>query len=226
MESNALIVLNTNDALVQNSRDSFLDACRRWNCDYVEVKENLTIYEPIVSKFKYFERYPYERIFALDSDLIIWKNAPNPFELFPPGKFYATRNQQPQLPTVYHDINPRMYIENTEWILRKKTLLKDIPVEYLSKNFFNAGVWLADREDEEVFALGYYYWVGVGYKDWCDMVPLNMALHMLREGFYETMPDGWNYCFPENIRKMNAYIYHLAGWNGKYELLRTVRWDE
>lgn len=81
----ALATLNVGGkSLHPKSRESFLDACRRWGCEFVEFTEPLFDCHHFWQKaFAPLRLAEFDRVLQLDADMLIRWNAPNPFDIVP-----------------------------------------------------------------------------------------------------------------------------------------------
>ncbi len=208
-----------------NTRASFQDACSRWGCDYVEINDKGNFrYHPPILKLKAFDLCPHSRIFVVDADAIIRSDAPNPFENMDQNYLWAVKNQQLHHPSFYQHANVILAKQQIEEILKHKPIKYNFDVDEVSRDFFNSGVVMLNRElHEPILALAYWLLLRVPGINWWDQIPLNIAAYTLLGGYHELGIE-WNYMFPTNRVKMNAYIYHFAGDNCRYEILKTLDW--
>lgn len=81
----AIATLNVGGkSLHQKSRASFVDACRRWGCQFVEFTEPLAPVHHFWQKaFAPLSLKGFDRVLQLDADMLIRWNAPSPFDLVP-----------------------------------------------------------------------------------------------------------------------------------------------
>ncbi len=209
--------------MCQNTRDSFKDACKRWDCDYLEYTEK-TPYHPALMKLKAFELYPdYERLFIIDSDCIIRSDTPSPFN-FDKDIFGAVQNQQARHPGAYKTANVQGAKQGIELVKKYKNLVSDIDIEWLSNYFFNSGVLLVNRDrHESVLDFAFGLCDNVPGLMWWDQIPLNVSMYLLL-GNYTNLGEEWNYQFPYYLDRMAAYVYHFAGLPTRYEDLKHVNW--
>lgn len=222
--TNALVTLNIGGCLCRNSRDSFKDACRRWDCDYLEITEARPGVHPHAMKLLSFDITGAERIFYVDADTVIRGDTPSPFQSFPENVFLAMNNQQSHM-------DPGSLRACSDTILRDFRAICDVygeaPVN--AEIFFNSGVWMATRLlHEAVLARAYEISIGMyGKTDWRDQSALNYALSSMRTTVLEGMPD-WNYQSPPDTGPkgyMTAFVYHYAGDpEGRSKLLPVVNW--
>jgi len=220
---NALFVVNHNNVLAENSRESFKAASKRWDCAYVECTGHSSKYSPRIVKLKAFDICPYERIMVLDADTIIREDTPNIFELTDPNMFYAVKNNQESATEETTTNNSRIAKINIERILEKKIVKTPVNVRFISENFFNSGLFVIHRDHEEVLALAFYLFLNVHQDYWRDMIPLNLAVFSVL-GKYRGLEPTFNRQFPVDSNKMTDYIYHPAGQDDKYKLLEKVNW--
>jgi len=96
--SNYLVTLNIGNYLCDNSRESMLAACSRWNCSFHEITENLigdqdVCFNKYVGIKKLIETSAVDSVFYCDADVLIRSDTPNPFALFTDEtKVYAVRD--------------------------------------------------------------------------------------------------------------------------------------
>lgn len=102
--SNYLVTLNTNKALCLNSRASHEHAARRWGCEYLVLPApwgELHNCGAFGAKLE-MDRLPVpggslageSRVCWVDADTVVRSDAPNPFDLVPPGSFGGVPNDQ------------------------------------------------------------------------------------------------------------------------------------
>lgn len=221
--SEALLVLNIGDFLADNSRRSYKAACKRWECDYVEITEGLPPYHSACLKLKAFELCAHDRVFVLDADTVIRSDAPNLFDITDPEHFYAVKNQQPHYLPGYQLPNIQIADRDIR-VVAEAHGLTTLDIETLSREFFNSGVCVASREyHEEVYAKAFEYFASLPNLQWWDQIPLNIAVETMLGG-YQRLGVEWNYQFSKNFSRMTQYIYHFAGDPGRYETLKYVNW--
>lgn len=216
-----LLVINTNNMLSENSRQSFKDACRRWGCDYTEITQSDLPYHHATLKLRAFDLCAHERVFVIDSDTIIRGDTPNLFEMANPERFYAVKNQQAHFPAPYVIPNVQIAERDIRKVIEANGLSVDIP--FLSNNFFNSGVFIVSREyHKHILDQAYDYFISTPGMQWWDQIPLNVAVNI--NGGYEELPPTFNYQFPNRHGFMSNYIYHFAGDPTRYEILKTINW--
>jgi len=222
MKSNAMLVINTNKVMSENTRLSMKDACNRWDCDFVEITEHISPRHHASLKLKAFDFCPHNRILVIDSDTCISRNAPNLFALTTVGSFYAVKNQQPHYPTAYNQ-NVGIAEVDIRKILGAGKINTTLDITHVSQNFFNSGVVVVSRNHEEVLSLAYYLFVSVPMLQWWDQIPLNIAAFTILGG-YNDLGSSWNYQFPQNKSIVMQNIYHFAGDPSRYDILKTIKW--
>ena len=223
---NGILVINTNNSLSQNSRDSISDAARRWGADYTEVTNYPYKYHPASLKLKAFDICSsYDRILVLDSDTIIRSDAPNIFEVASsPEIYYAIKNTQPSDPPVYQEAGKIISRKEINSIVSVgKILPPELDLDKVVKSLFNSGVTVITRPlHEPILAYAFYLFCGSPL-NWWDQVPINLAVFSILGG-YEDLGQRWNRQFPVHTKHMDAYIYHYAGNPERYEILKHVNW--
>ena len=220
-----LLVVNTNLVMSDNTRESLQDAAGRWNCDYIEIREKGDFnYHGAAMKLKAFHMCNHDRIFVIDSDTVIRKDTPSPFDLVSPENFGAVKNFQPHHPAIYTVSNVGIAIRDLTKLVKNNNIEGQVDINYLAHNFFNSGVVVLTREKhEEVLDYAWELFVNAKCMQWWDQLPLNVAV-VIKLGEYQDLGIGWNYMFPQSFHKMNAYIYHFAGNPSRYDILKVVNW--
>lgn len=216
-----------NPRLCQNSRDSIMNACERWGCDFIEIGHHNTklTLAPAAEKTKLFSEIDAEHVLVLDSDIIIKGDAPNPFEIFPLDCMTVVHNATTRWPE-YSQIKQ---IEREEWA---KITEKFGPAPYIAEDYFNSGMMMVNKElHTEVFKMAMEMHIeccrinwGLG---WVDQSLFNYATKKL--GIKMNMTDEtWNYVHPEQLgldtSPMKKYIYHFAGTPNRNEAMPRVPW--
>lgn len=219
--SETLLVINTNKVMSEPTRESFKDACRRWQCDYVEVTESSAPYHHAALKLSAFDLVDHDRILVVDSDMIIRSDMPNIFELTEPTKFYAVKNQQAHFPPAYR-INTLLVREEIARIISNGKQAPIFDANFIAENFFNSGFCVISREyHKEIYDLAKYLFEG-SHVQWWDQIPLNIAVSA--HGGYEELPPNFNYQFPPAQGPMQHYVYHFAGDPTRYDTLKKINW--
>jgi len=219
----ALFVVNYYNFMCDNVRDSFQDAAQRWDCDYIEMTEEIfqVAYHPGAVKLSAFDLCESDRIFVIDADAIIRINCPSPFEVFDDKSFVAVKNQQPHFPGMYLYANPRIMQMELNRIYEKFPKI-DFDVE----SFINTGVCLINRTlHKDILEHALEIFKVTPQLQWYDQAPLNYAL--VRANAKITLADYiWNFQFPHpnNLNYFKAYIYHYAGLPDRYDNLPRMDW--
>ena len=230
MSDKALLTINVSDPLritqggflSENSRQSFKDACRRWDCDYVEYT-TVGGHHPAFFKLKAFDLCPHDRIMVLDADTIVRDDTPSPFDMTDPEYFHASQNEQEHQAPHVRRIHQQMALESLKSILTTKPIESLVDADYIKENFFNSGMLIISREyHQPVMSLAWYLNEYVT-SNWLDQLPLNLAVFAFLGGYVDMGP-AWNYQIPQDYKNMNAYIYHFSGDPRRYDLLNTVNW--
>jgi len=227
----ALLTINYSDPLritqggflAENSRESFQDACRRWDCDYIEYTGPCFAGHPAFLKLHAFSLCPHERIMVLDADTIVRDDTPSPFDMTSPEYFHASQNAQAHHAPHVTEIHKKMAEESIRNILTVKPIESLIDADYIRDNFFNSGMLIISREyHEPVLSLAVYLSEFVS-AHWIDQIPLNIAVFAYLHGYVD-MGVAWNRQISSNFDHMTDYIYHFSGDPRRYDLLNRVNW--
>ena len=209
-----LATLNINNVLCPNSRNSFIAAAQRWNCEYYEVITNQRpdCY-PSYNKFNILSDAVFDRVFFVDSDTVICSNAPNPF-CISDAPFCAVKDIHmesigtPTFEKELHDFILPSYN-------RIKTDIGDSLGDSYLYNFFNSGVMLFTPSivspvikrnlhllpQNELKTIGHY-----------EQAILNYIIQ--KEMPITYFPRKWNTIRPDVTKPMTGFIYHFTGIPG------------
>lgn len=228
----ALLTINHNDALCENSRASMLHAAHRWDADFFEVTPtrphdwNFPI-APNALKCAVFERTEYDEVLILDADVLVAASCPNPFTEFTGPELIAVANGGPR----FGDL---AQVKSAEAYEVKRLQERDprfAGVAYDPKKYFNTGMMLARRAvHAEMFKLA----LEVCHTDhglgWCDQTPINLAALLLQVPV-RLADERWNYIHgatlgPEwqNRWRQQVHILHFAGEPGRELLIPQISW--
>jgi hypothetical protein len=220
----AFFVVNYNNHIVPNSRDSFKDAAQRWGAEYVEVTEdylNPLPYPPQYVKLTAFDICDADRIFCLDADTIVWAGCPSPFDYASEVCFFAALNKQRQMGAY---IDHGRVIEQHEF-----QRIYDAGFDKIDFNFelfINSGMWAGSKKHHaNVLARALEIGLKAGNLHWWDQAALNYALGEHRTSLQ--IPNStWNYCLPSfgQWQKMERYIYHFAGMPDRLKIMPQIDW--
>lgn len=234
---NAIFVLNINDKMFQNSRDSIKEACYRWGCNYFELNDNLVgdqdvCFNKIVGIKKYWIESNVDGILYLDSDILIRNDAPNPFELFSDStKVYAVKDCFNGWSDEETLSNYRIDVSDA-WLREVHNILKyDVDIDEIVTScpswFFNAGVFLLRPENvmEEIDIF-------------IDNIPKNRVAGRIEQAMWnyilhvknrvELIDYTWN-SLNRDVSDgiMHSYIYHFTGfnWQPLKKALPIYKWN-
>lgn len=218
----ALLTVNVNGHLTENSRASMLAAAERWNCQFVEVTEpaipDSLQCPPQFYKLRSWDFTDADDIFLVDADTIIRIDTPSPFDDLP-DVFCACINKQSHLGM---HLTAAKIIEKEEF--RRIYQAGFDQVDFAFDKFINSGVWKANREKhKDVFDYAYEVGLTTGTLGWWDQAALNYSLACRQTKIYLANIT-WNYCMPSLWGKMSHYIYHFAGMPERLNILPQVNW--
>lgn len=234
MGDKALFVINFNGVLCDNSRKSMIDACRRWDCDYIEITEQncpisldvfpehcfpfyLKHHKPSYLKHRVFDLCSSDRIFVIDADTIIRSDCPSPFAKFPEDAFVAVTNTPPG----FSQLDETIDIQKAYW--EKFSDKYSLPI-YEKHIFFNSGVLLVNRIFHKLmYEKAHEIALENTWDRWPEQTPLNFAV-AAGAIKYISADTTWNKREPANLVYMTDYIYHCAGVPNREIYLKQVNW--
>jgi lipopolysaccharide biosynthesis glycosyltransferase len=224
MYDKAVVVINTNLVMSNDSRISIMEAATRWDAVYLEVKKSDAQFAHHALKLKVFELCDFDNICVLDSDTIVREDAPDIFAQAPEEEFVAVRNRQRHYPMSYWQPNIDIAQQQIEYLIELHELEdKNIDVDVMARNFFNSGVFVVNRQ-HHALTLAYAFHLFCRGLQWWDQIPLNLAVQILHGG-YRDIGSMWNWQFPQHLDQMTTYIYHFAGDPARYDKLEgNVNW--
>lgn len=229
-----LVSLNINDYTCANVRDSLLHASERWDCEYIELTENLVgsqhlMFNKLVGIKKLIQTLNPDFIFYVDGDVLIRSDAPSPFELFGQDHaIYAVRD-------VYDTWTPhrlQVYkIDVTDpWLSMVHDFMRwDVNISTFIETshhwFFNAGVFLINVATCKSY-------INI-FTDHIPSVPVHHRIEQALWNYILKIKDGigympyeWNLIDPNIEGEMTGYIYHFTGmtWNTLKPRLADYNW--
>jgi hypothetical protein len=172
-----------------------------------------------------FDLCKHDRIFLIDADAIIRKDAPNIFDITYPKLFYAVKNYWNYFEKFGYRPKEDIEIAHREFnnIRLMKNLDPTLNEDYICNNFFNSGVQVVSREfHSEIYPLALNYCLDVPLV-WWDQMPINIAVFTIMKNYAE-LDLKWNKRLPQNLDKMDAYVYHFAGDPTRYDRLKMINW--
>lgn len=211
---NRLIVTRSDDSqnkiaeLTHPVLKKYADRC---NADFLVLKDkykDFHIHYRILKLYDLFDEY--DKIYSVDTDVVIKKNCPNIFEVVPEGYYVAS---------IFEDVGSRKDDRRG----RLKAVQSKFGDVGYDKDYINTGSALFCREAREIFNIKNESecWSGLGFDD----VELWWRIHKLHFNIFE-LPHQYNFMsmFSEewngNAPRVNAYVIHYAG-NGGFLIGRS-----
>ena len=233
MSKNAILTVNLNGALCENSRGSMQAAAQRWGADYVEVDEGFfsakpgPAVSPAALKCFCFELTDRDAYFVLDADTLVSAECPNPFVVFPGPELVAVSNGSARFP----DLVQILGCEFFEWAKLAAEEPRLAGAQYQIGGYFNTGMMLLKRRAHaEMFRLVSDVVKADHGLGWNDQTPINMAAVALAVKVW-LVDERWNYIHPRTLgggwlkmRSTGQYIYHGAGEPSRNEWLNRADW--
>ena len=224
---NTIIAFNTKNnqyKLSQNAMESINFACKRWNCNYIQITNSLqpdTFCDMFTKLYLPFHTLNYDRCLYLDTDVFIRDDAPNPFDLFTDHeKIYVVRDlQQEDVDESY-----KLSFKETQlcgpWYQQcKNTLQVSVSYEIYRDWFFNAGMFMyTPKLHIYIFEhiISNLYRIDPCYRNTppVEQALLNYAFRYHLNDKLSYVSKSWNYIDPPLEKEtMEGYIYHFTGLN-------------
>ena len=229
LQTRALLAINFNHVLCDNSRRSMQAACERWGAAFIEWNEATAPKYPIhpaALKCAVFEKTDADEALTLDADTVISSACPSPFERFDGPEFVAVINGNPER---FGDIDAIRQCEVFEWQRLQEREPALASAQYVAGRYWNSGMMLARRAyHAEMFRLA----LDVVHRDngcgWVDQTVLNMAA-IVTGVQVRFANESWNMIHPEGLpgfpRMDHGYIWHFAGSPGRENILPRIQWQ-
>ena len=221
----ALATINFGDFLCENVRESFVDAARRWNADFVEITEQngMPGVLPFHQKWHLFDLCDADRIAYIDADAIIRQDAPSPFDLCPAEDFGAVKDETIDNPFA-EDLLRNMQEDHSRI---NAALGSDCPYP---DPYFNTGLMIMTRNDHHLFlkrCVELSNRINANLTFW-DQGLLNYVI--ARDRIRTTaLERTWNHTAPYifgHWNGMEAYVYHFAGSGDRFTVLPRISWKQ
>ena len=219
--------------MCDNVRYSFINAANRWGCKYYEitkdyVNEQQLFFNKIIGIKNYIlSNSNINKVLYLDSDMLIRKDTPNPFNLFTNDDLvYMVKDVYPSYTKKFLDEKyyPSIIYPCLDTAHKRLNLIKNFDQVYLEYAgwFCNCGMYLFTPRNclKEIYSFIY------------NMPEYNAASfdeqaswnYILKYSNKLTHVDyTWNYINPDiSSGKMNNYIYHFTGFNNHINLKKMV----
>ena len=182
------------------------DFCEKWGADFITLdgpSECLVgdgkVHFRILRLYDLYDKDKYDRILSIDSDVVINKICPNPFDEVPPE----------MIGSVLEDCGSRQ--------TPRRQLIKDIQNKFgdvgWSKGYINTGFFLTSSIHKDIFTkINGQFWEGFGFDD----PHLGWNINKYKFPIYE-LDYRWNhmsmYSESWNGSKdpLQSYIIHFAG---------------
>jgi lipopolysaccharide biosynthesis glycosyltransferase len=228
---NSIIVLNYNNVLCNNTRESLLNASERWKCAYTEIQhiEIPSYLYPSFYKINMLINFTnYDQILFLDSDILIRSDAPNIFNIFTDeNKFYCVNDISSR-----YDDNLINRVRNLVHIPYYNVLKEEcgfsLSMNDYCSGFFNSGVQLFNVNNfisclnnfkkyiltEENINKHCGKLINGGRYGWShhEQALWNFCVRNEKQDLVEYINETWNCIDPYTDKNtMNDYIYHFTG---------------
>lgn len=208
---NCLFTVNIGNVLNETYRESFVAACKRWGCDFVEVTD-CSAEHPFASFEKYYRTIQfgkYEYFIYLDPDCLISENCPSPFDLIKPREIIAVPDFQ----------SPRQM--NNGWYenayLNPMALLSDLVPHRIPshKNVINSGMFIASPWNEIFTRMILYLRSGFIHSELCEQALFNILLSSGKYGQLKLLSIQWNWLVGLHGQTPKSYIQNYSSrFNG------------
>lgn len=233
----ALAVLNVGGGCIhQKSRESFLSACDRWGCDFVEFTEPLRDIHHFWQKaFAPLRLADYDRVIQLDADMLIRWDAPSPFDLVPEDHIGVVSARQFDPPEFDRAESAASIISrHRDKCVRVWAARMGMEPCHDSKHL-NGGLFLySPRHHEQLFRHLRGVGESAGWTKW--RLPEQASLSVLidnTDAKVTWLPHEWNVVAaaqahrPEhNTGVMNGFIYHFTGPTRRRARIQRTRWQK
>jgi len=232
----AMAVLNVGGKCIHpNSRESFLAACERWGCDFVEFTEPLHGVHHFWQKtFAPLKLTEYDRVIQLDADMLIRWDAPSPFDLVPEDSIGVVSSRQFDPPEFDRGESAASIIsKHRDRCIRAWAARMGMAPCHDTKHL-NGGFFLySPRHHEQLFRHLRGVGESAGWTKWKLPEQASMSVLLDNTDTKATwLGHEWNVVAaaqghrPEhNTGRMNGYIYHFTGPQRRALRIARTRWQ-
>lgn len=241
----ALAVLNVGERSIHKaSRASFLSACDRWGCEFVEFTQPLHNCHHFWQKAFAIERLTaYDRVLQLDADMLIRWDAPSPFDLVPDDHIGVVSARQFTPPPQDFAVTPPTASEHRGLVISRhrdgcvRTWAARMGMEPChDERHLNGGFFLySPRIHAALFGQLRSVGEASGWNKWRlpEQAALSILLHNL-DVPQTWLPKEWNivaaaqrHTRPEHHTGfMNGYIYHFTGKVDRGKRIANTMWQK
>lgn len=227
---NILATINTGNFTCQNVRDSFLDAAKRWGCEYIEITEPFAKADhPYAMKLELpLYNWPENaRVFFAEGDILIRDDCPSPFDVVEPGRFGVVNNDQGELDGHAQNCQRAAW----ESINRAFRDLWGKPSLPYTGAYWNTGAFMFEpAKHAQAFAWSAELYEALKPYGADDQTILSMALQNFRVPL-RVLDRRWNCIGPivwQSAPRLPAWITHYAKYahhrRGRDDLLKSANW--
>lgn len=240
----AMAVLNVGGRSIHpKSRQSFLSACERWGCQFVEFTEPLAECHHFWQKaFAINMLTQFSQVLQLDADMLIRWDAPSPFDLVPESHIGVVSSRQFTPPPRDFAVAPATNGERAGMVISRhrdacvRKWASRMGLEPCSdEKHLNGGFFLYSPQiHAALFETLRSVGENAGWNQWKlpEQASLSVLLHNL-DVKQVWLPVEWNTVAarqahrPEhNTGYMNAYIYHFTGKVDRSRRISSTRWEK
>ena len=226
IEVNVIISFKTKNSphlISENIENSINSACNDWKCEYIRIEESLQpkgFHDMFTKLYLPYKVNNFSRCLYLDTDILIKKNSPNPFELFDNEDCcYVVKDmQQPFLSDEIKQEFKNNQLCKPWYNICKDSLKIELDYNTYNNGFFNAGmimftpkkhIYLFDKIIESLDLIQHPY----SKIHQVEQALLNYTfMYYLKEKLVYVSKE-WNYIDPPlESNNMEGYIYHFTGW--------------
>lgn len=218
----AILVVDVNGALGEDTRQSIDAAASRWGARFLTIPASGSPLHPACWKTEAFTLtapHGVDRLLILDADVVVSELCPNPFAFFPdPARMVVVSDRQ-----THHPARDR--VEADEW--KRVTGADTRPAR-----FFNSGFILADAGHHAgLFARAAELCRKFRHLCWHDQTPFNVAAQGFPNDLHFT-DEAWNFLNPTgrladwpDMERTGKFIYHFAGNPARNRQMAEVKWQ-
>jgi len=226
-----VLTIDINDFQSQNSKDSMIEASKRWDADFISFDQNILGDSFGITFTKAYIDHivkDYDQVAFFDADCIIRQDTPTPFTLIVPNKLRAVQNGNERIGNYQNTLNQHTY--NLLRINQQQQMLNIIERPDM---YFNTGFMLADISTFRRLChmvrcimpeLNYdrfnaiYEQALFNYAARCISPDMN-------DTFFEYSEECWNYMYPQNLQYQTEWVYHISNdVNNRNNVLDTLNW--
>jgi hypothetical protein len=227
----ALITIDINNFQRENSKNSMIDAAKRWDADFISYS-NADLGQSFGLTFTKvnldYISSGYDQIAFFDADCIIRSDAPTPFTLIKKDKISVVQNGNERIGNYPNTLGQHVY--NLLRINQQNQMLDSIDRPDL---YFNTGFIASDVQTLRKLChvvrcilpeLSYDRFNAI-----YEQALFNYAARCINPDLQDTLftfvEECWNYMYPSDFHNQTEWVYHISNdVSNRNDIIDNLKW--